>query len=78
MDSGTLIPWGAWLSPLAIWSIPVMLVLFGFLCLATILRRQWADNEKLPFPLAQLPLEFIQSQPGKENFLRNPVMCLGS
>ncbi len=55
-----------------------MLVLFGFLCLATILRRQWADNEKLPFPLAQLPLEFIQSQPGKENFLRNPVMCLGS
>ena len=77
LDAGTPLPWSQWIGPLAIWSIPVMLVIFGFLCMATIIRRQWADNEKLPFPLVQLPLEFIQSQSGKGSFLRNRLMWLG-
>jgi hypothetical protein len=77
LDAGTPVPWSQWIRPLAIWSIPVMLVIFGFLCLATVIRRQWADNEKLPFPLVQLPLEFIQSQSGKSSFLRNRLMWLG-
>jgi len=77
LDAGASVPWGRWIKPLAIWSIPVMLVIFGFLCLATMMRRQWADNEKLPFPLVQLPLEFIQSQTGKSNFLRNRLMWMG-
>ena len=77
LDAGTPVPWSQWIRPLAIWSIPVMLVIFGFLCLATVIRRQWADNEKLPFPLVQLPLEFIQSQPGKSSFLSNRLMWLG-
>jgi hypothetical protein len=77
LDRGTSIPWSQWIKPLAIWSVPITLVLFGFLCLATMMRRQWVDNEKLAFPLVQLPLEFIQSQPGKGNFLRNRLMWLG-
>jgi len=77
IDAGTTIPWEQWIKPLAIWSMPIMLVTFGFLCLATMMRRQWADNEKLSFPLVQLPLEFIQSQPGKGSILRNRLMWLG-
>jgi len=77
IDAGTAIPWRLWVKPLAIWSIPILLVLFGFLCLATMIRRQWADNEKLTFPLVQLPLEFIQNQSGRNNFLRNRLMWIG-
>ena len=57
---GERIPWGDWAAPLAAWGILVLLVIFAFLCLAAILRRQWVDNEKLAFPLVQPPLELIR------------------
>ena len=34
------------------------------LCLSVVFRRkQWADNEKLPFPIVYLPLELTKSDP---------------
>ena len=74
LRSGESIPWGAWVVPLAAWSILVIAVFFGFLCLAALLRRQWADHEKLTFPLAQLPLEMAR---GGDAFLRNPLTWIG-
>ena len=60
LRAGESIPWEAWVVPLAVWGILVLLVVFAFLCLATILRRQWVDNEKLAFPLVQPPLELVR------------------
>ena len=66
LRAGETIPWEAWIFPLAVWGALVLVVIFAFLCLATILRRQWVDNEKLSFPLVQPALELIrvdQQQP---------------
>ena len=61
LRDGQQTPWHQWAVPLATWGILVLLVLFAFLCLASILRRQWVDNEKLAFPLAQLPLDLARN-----------------
>ncbi len=68
LRAGETIPWGAWIVPLAAWGVLVLLVIFAFLCLATILRRQWVDNEKLSFPLVQAPLELVRDEQGSSLF----------
>jgi len=62
LRGGEPIPWSDWALPLATWGLLVGLVIFAFLCLASILRRQWVDNERLSFPLVQPPLELVQEQ----------------
>lgn len=62
---GEAIPWNLWIGPLVAWSVLVLLVFGAFLCLAAMLRKQWVDNEKLGFPLVQLPLEMIGSATGQ-------------
>ena len=80
---GEIIPWRAWIAPLAAWGVFVALIFFSFLCLAVILRRQWADNEKLSFPLAHLPMEMIRGESTTmrgattEGFLKNRLTWLG-
>jgi len=60
LRQGERIPWGDWLIPLAAWTALALLLMFLMACLATLLRRQWVDNEKLSFPLVQLPLEMVE------------------
>lgn len=60
MEDWQSIPWGKWAIPLLAWGGLVLMIFFGFMCLASLLRRQWVDNEKLTFPFAQLPLEFVR------------------
>lgn len=73
---GETIPWRLWVVPLAAWGVFVAAVVMAFLCLAVILRRQWADNEKLAFPLVQLPLEMVRSGQGT-TFLQNRITWFG-
>ena len=60
MEEWQSVPWDKWTIPLLAWGVLVLVIFFGFMCLATLLRRQWVDNEKLTFPFAQLPLEFAK------------------
>ena len=76
LDPNDPIPFGSWVTPLLVWGILILLIFFGFLCLASILRRQWVDNEKLTFPLVQLPLEFVRDEE-TGGFFKNPMMWLG-
>lgn len=73
---GEAIPWNDWIVPLAAWGALVLLVIFAFLCLATILRKQWVDDEKLSFPLTQLPVGLVQEQQGK-SMLSNKLLWGG-
>ena len=50
----------AWAYPLAVWSVFFLVLLWTTLCLATILRRRWEDEEHLPFPVIALPLEMTR------------------
>ena len=76
----TQIPWDVWAAPLLRW-----LLFFAFLYMAligamVILRRQWVENERLVYPLVQVPLAMIEEgQRGEwvKPFFRNPVMWCG-
>jgi hypothetical protein len=75
---GQPIPWQAWVAPIARWCVLVGAVYVAFLCLATILRRQWTEQERLSYPLVQLPLEMIRDVgEGRGSFFRNPLMWAG-
>ena len=76
MPAGASIPWHAWVTPLLVWGFLLAMVVFAFMCLTAILQRQWADNEKLAFPLAQLPIEMIGGTEGK-GFFGHPLVWLG-
>jgi len=76
LHHGEPIPWQLWIYPLACWLILIAFIFLGFLCLAALLRRQWVDNERLTFPLAQLPLEMARSETSGP-FFRNYLTWFG-
>ena len=79
LRAGEPIPWQVWVVPMCAWSLLALLVFGAFLCLASLMRRQWVDNEKLSFPLVQLPLEMVGAgDTGNEKPLfKNPMMWAG-
>ncbi len=54
------IPWQEWMAPLFAWSIVIGAVWAVFLSIAALYRRQWADHEKLNFPLTQPALQLME------------------
>ena len=52
----------AWARPLVSWSLFVWLLVGVTLCLATLLRRQWTDRERLAYPLVAVPLELLRPE----------------
>ncbi|MFQ6096509.1 MAG: DUF6785 family protein [Armatimonadota bacterium] len=73
---GQPVPWDAWAAPLLSWSAIALLMFALMMCLMAILRRQWVDNEKLSFPLVQLPLEMIGERTA-HLFFRSKAMWAG-
>jgi hypothetical protein len=49
------IPWAAWLPPLLLWGMFVLLSYLVMLFLINILSRQWIHNERMNFPLLKVP-----------------------
>ena len=66
--------WRAWLPPMAWWVMFFAVLVYVFLCLSVLLRRQWSDRERLNFPLTQVPL--AMTNPGTPLF-RNRLLWLG-
>jgi len=54
-------PWfRPWITPALAWSGFMLLMTWVFLCLNTLVRRQWTEEFKLSFPIVQLPLELTR------------------
>ena len=70
LPPGEQIPWAAWLVPLFWWLSLMAVVLFVAFCIIAILRKQWVENEKLLFPLVELPLAMVE---GAEGSARRPA-----
>ncbi len=71
MPPGAAIPWAAWLAPTACWAI-LFAGLYGMgVALVAILRKQWVENERLIFPLMEVPLSLVE---GYENGRRIPAL----
>ena len=66
--------WRAWLLPMGWWVLLFAVMVYVFLCLSVLLRRQWSDRERLNFPLTQVPL--TMTNPGTPLF-RNRLLWLG-
>jgi hypothetical protein len=59
VPAGASLPWHPWVTPLLAWT-PFLLALLALqLCVAALLRRRWAEEEQLTFPLARIPVELM-------------------
>jgi len=82
LPEGQSIPWGVWVIPLLWWLSFIGVVFFASLSVVVILRRQWVVNERLAYPLAQVPL--LMSEGAEEEgspwprFLRERMFWLGA
>ncbi len=72
--------WQAWVVPLFWWCSFVFAIFVACLSIATILRRQWVERERLAFPLATVPLALTRPEPGvtRRGFLRDRLFWLGA
>jgi hypothetical protein len=66
-----------WATPVAVWSVFLFVICWVTLCLMSLVRRQWSDEEKLTFPLVQLPLQMAEGGAGRTPFFRNRLMWSG-
>ena len=55
------IPWHVWTRPLAYWGILLAGLYSVMVSAMVIMRRQWVERERLIFPIAQAPIELIES-----------------
>lgn len=65
-----------WIAPLAFWSVFIFAVGWIMLCMSVILRRAWAEETKLSFPIVRLPLAMTQ-EGGAESFLKSRMLWAG-
>lgn len=64
----------AWAMPLLVWSAFFLTLLWMTLCIAAIVRRRWAEQEHLRFPVVALPLEMTREDAA---FYRSPLLWIG-
>jgi hypothetical protein len=77
LPKGVPIPRQDWLLPLAMWTLFVVCVYMVFFCLSALVRRPWVEQERLVFPLMQLPLQMAEVAKLERPFFRNAGMWLG-
>ena len=80
LPRGETIPWGAWILPLSHWLLFILALYLVMICVMVILRKQWVENERLLYPITQLPLEMVRAEarPGFTNpILRNLWLWAG-
>ncbi len=62
--------WKAWLGPAAAWSVFLAALLGAQYCIALLMYERWAKEEKLAFPIVQLPLALTS-----ERHSRGPLLA---
>ena len=62
-----------WLIPVLTWSFFIFFLYFSLLCINSILRKQWVENEKLSYPIVQLPLAMATNR----KFFSSRLMWIG-
>jgi hypothetical protein len=80
LPPGESIPWQAWAVPLAWWLPLIAAVMVASFAGVAIMRRQWVENERLLFPLNEVPLRMVEgAQDGRvlPAFMRSRVFWAG-
>ncbi|MBI1925808.1 hypothetical protein HYR99_16360 [Candidatus Poribacteria bacterium] len=66
----------AWFMPMLWWAAFICVLLFMMLCINILVRKQWAEDEKLAYPIIQLPLAVTENS-GKASLFSSRMMWLG-
>ena len=61
VPDGQAVPYAAWFRPLLGWGVFLCCMFTSLVCAAVLLYPQWAVNERLAFPIAQVELALISS-----------------
>ena len=61
-----------WIQPLVWWTLFLTVLCFVMICINSIIRRQWVEQERLTYPLVYLPFEMTQAY-----FFKNRLLWLG-
>ena len=61
------VDWGVWAPPLLTWSLFFLLFLIANISLCALFERIWIREERLSFPLVNLPLELLQLHSEPQN-----------
>jgi hypothetical protein len=65
-----------WLKPVLWWTSFIFCLLFVMVCINSIVRKQWTEQEKLSYPVIQLPLEMTTGG-GVTGLMRSKLMWIG-
>lgn len=80
LPQGMSVPWGAWLQPLLIWFSFFIALYVVMISMMVIVRKQWMENERLIYPIMQLPMDMLRGE-GQGSlvnpFFKNKIMWLG-
>ena len=80
VSAGHSIAYQAWLEPLFWWGIFLGALYATLISMTVILRRQWVERERLPYPVAQVPLALVSGEKGDQlvnRFFKSPAMWAG-
>ncbi len=68
--------WRFWVIPIFWWTLFIAALGLVLICLNVFVRRQWTENEKLSYPIIQLPLALTEGG-GQGSFFTNPYFLGG-
>lgn len=66
-----------WVKPLIIWGIFFLVLSFFLMCMTIAIRKRWTHEEKLAFPIIQLPLGMTHQREGKLLLFTSKTMWIG-
>jgi len=78
LPPGRSVPWGAWVTPLLVWTPFFLAVYWLVICFMAVLAHRWEREERLLYPLVQVPVETVEDEPGiASTLVRSPLMWWG-
>ncbi len=79
LPPGRAIPWDAWVVPLFWWLTFFVALTAALACIAVILRRQWAQHERLVYPLVAVSVDLASGAgtPGLPGMMRGRLFWCG-
>jgi hypothetical protein len=66
----------AWLPPILWWCLFIFFLGLMMIAINSIIRKQWVENEKLSYPIIQLPLAMTE-RGGEATFFKNKILWAG-
>ncbi len=75
LPPGQSVPWRAWITPLTVWTPFILAVYWLVLCFMAILAHRWEREERLLYPLVEVPVETVEGEPAvASQLIRSPMM----